>query len=352
MYEGETIGVVVPAYNESGFVGDVITTLPQFVDRAYVVDDCSTDGTWDEIERAADLVNDRSPVEPSVAESSSDDPAEIHADGGTVFDPRIVTIRHEENRGVGGAIKTGNERARADAIDVVAVMNGDGQMDPAILDRIVDPVVSGRADFAKGNRLTKRVHRGAMSAWRLFGNVVLTVLTKVVSGYWRMNDPQNGYTAISNRALETIDLDHLYDEYGFCNDLLVHLNVHELRIEDVEMESRYGDETSHIKYSQFVPKLSWLLARRALWRYHQKYVLTDFHPLVFLLLLASIGLGAGSLFVGWSLVASGLTPIVGLLSTLVAMMVGLFLTLALIFDRVANEKLESGVNARPRGGRE
>ena len=373
MYKGDTIGVVVPAYNESGFVGDVITTLPQFVDRAYVVDDCSTDGTWDEIQRAAAQMNHRpsasdSPSMESTAtepqtgdprtdasstdELPSDESTEIHADGGQVFAPRIVTIRHEKNRGVGGAIKTGYHRAREDGLDVVAVMNGDGQMDPGILDRIVEPVVSGRAEFAKGNRLTRRAHRETMSAWRLFGNVLLTFLTKAVSGYWRMNDPQNGYTAISNRALETIDLDRLYDDYGFCNDLLVHLNVHELPIEDVEMESRYGNETSHIKYSRFVPKLSWLLARRAAWRYHQKYVLTDFHPLVFLILFGTMGLGLGSLFVGWSLVATGLTPVAGLLSTLVVMLAGLFLTLAMIFDRVANEKLESRVTARPRGGSE
>ena len=342
MYKGESVGVVVPAYNEAGLVGDVIETLPPFVDRAYVIDDCSTDGTWSEIENAAAEINER----PAVIE-----PREIHADGGKVFTPRVITIRHEHNRGVGGAIKTGYKRAREDGLDIVAVMNGDGQMDPGILDRIIDPIVEGRADYTKGNRLSHPDHRREMSAWRTFGNTLLTVLTKFVSGYWRMNDPQNGYTAISRRALETIDLDRLYDRYGFCNDLLVHLNVHEMRIEDVDMEARYGEETSHISYSSFVPRLSWLLFRRACWRYTQKYVVTDFHPLIFLLVLGSVGTGVGSLVAGWALFVAGFDVVSLLLVFLTLLVSGLFVVLALIFDRLANERLQRGA-VDPLGGDE
>lgn len=333
MYDGKTVAVVVPAYNEAGLVGDVIETLPSLVDRAYVIDDCSTDGTWQEIQRAAESVNER---------STAARPANVHADGGRVFEPRIVTIRHERNRGVGGAIKTGYRRAREDGFDVVAVMNGDGQMDPSILDRIVDPVATGRADYAKGNRLSRRTHRASMPPWRLFGNTVLTFLTKLVSGYWRTNDPQNGYTAISARALETIDVDRLYDGYGFCNDVLVHLNVHGMYVEDVEMESRYGEETSHISYSSFVPTLSWLLVRRGVWRYKQKYVVTDFHPLVFLVALGVVGAAVGVPLAGWSIVSAGVTSVQALLSTIVLLLSGLFVTLAMIFDRLANERLERG----------
>ncbi|MFC4247921.1 glycosyltransferase family 2 protein [Natribaculum luteum] len=335
MYKGETVGVVVPAYNEAGFVGEVIETLPPFVDRAYVVDDRSTDDTWQEIQRTADRVNNRSETVYS---------NQIHADGGQVFSPRIEAIRHDRNRGVGGAIKTGYARACEDGMDVVAVINGDGQMDPSILDRIIDPVVEGRAEYAKGNRLSSREHREGMSTWRLFGNTVLTFLTKFVSGYWRMNDPQNGYTAISARALETIDVDRLYDGYGFCNDLLVHLNVHDMRIEDVEMESQYGDETSHIRYSTFVPKLSWLLLQRSIWRYNTKYVVADFHPLVFLLALGLAGAGAGVFFAGWSLASAGVVSVQGMLSVIVILLSGLFVTLAMVFDRLANERLQPRVN--------
>ncbi|MFW5974387.1 MAG: glycosyltransferase family 2 protein, partial [Natrialbaceae archaeon] len=320
----------------------VIETLPAFVDRAYVIDDRSTDGTWEEIERAAGRVNELATAEYD---------RRLHADGGLPSMRRVVPIRHERNRGVGGAIKTGYERAAEDGLDVVAVMNGDGQMDPGILDRIIDPFVDGRADYAKGNRLSRRDHREAMPAWRLFGNGLLTFLTKFVSGYWRMNDPQNGYTAISKRALEAIDLGRLYEGYGFCNDLLVHLNVHGLRIEDVEMRSRYGDERSHIRYSSFVPSLSWLLLRRALWRYKQKYVVTDFHPLVFLLGLGFVGGVAGLGYLGWSVSTAGLVSVEALVSVLIVLLAGFFLTLAMIFDRMANEPLESEVSERVGGGR-
>ncbi|MHC3437042.1 glycosyltransferase family 2 protein [Natrialbaceae archaeon A-gly3] len=331
MYKGKTIGVVVPAYNEAGFVGEVIETLPPFVDRAYVVDDGSTDGTWGEIEAAAATVNER------MAETRSE---KAYADGGLT--PKVVTVRHERSRGVGGAIKSGYRRAREDGLDVVAVMNGDGQMDPDILDRIVDPVVEGWADYAKGNRLSRRAHRAEMSAWRTFGNTLLTFLTKFVSGYWRMSDPQNGYTAISARALEAIDVDRLYDEYGFCNDLLVHLNVHGFPVTDVEMESKYGEETSHIRYSRFVPKLSWLLARRAVWRCTTKYVVTDFHPLVFLYALGAVSAGIGMAALTWSVTAASVGLVGGLLSFVVLALGTTLVTLGMIFDREENADLERG----------
>ncbi|MDL5360621.1 glycosyltransferase family 2 protein [Halalkalicoccus sp. NIPERK01] len=274
MYKGKKIGVVVPAYEEEGFVGGVIETVPSFVDRVYVIDDGSTDGTWREIREAARRENDAH--------------TRAMTSGGTaVFERPVVPLRNEKNRGVGGSIKHGYARALQDDIDVVAVMNGDGQMDPAILDRIVDPVVEGRADFAKGNRLLFREFREGMSRWRFFGNSILTLLTKVASGYWKTMDPQNGYTAISAETLETIEYERLYEDYGFCNDMLIALNVRGMRVADVAMPARYGDERSTIVYSRFVPRLSKLLAHRFLWRLKVKYLVFDFHPFVLL-----YGLGA------------------------------------------------------------
>ena len=342
MYQGHTVGVVVPAYNESGFVGEVVETLPDFVDRAYVVDDCSTDDTWTDIERAAAAVNTR---------TSADSRPPLHADGGQAFEPRIIAIRHEQNRGVGGALKTGYRRASEDGLDVVAVMNGDGQMDPDDLHRIIEPVVEGRADYAKGNRLTSPDHRSAMPAWRLFGNGVLTLWTKFVSGYWRIGDPQNGYTAISGTALDRIDLDRLYDGYGFLNDMLVHCNVNELRVEDVPMHSRYGNERSHIRYSKFVPSLSWLLCRRGAWRYKRKYVVGDFHPLVFLLVLGIVGGASGLVYAGWFVATVGVAALETLVSLVVVLLGGFFLSLAMVFDRLANERLEPDPARAHRGDR-
>ncbi|SMO53994.1 glycosyltransferase family 2 protein [Halorubrum cibi] len=297
MYRGATIGVVVPAYNEEEFVGDVIETVPAFVDRVYVVDDCSTDGSWNEIRETFGKLDGSQPTHDGVrpvtdgAGAIADGTGAIAdgaggvADGGGVRwrdrivahdvrdgsgrpDRRFVAFRHRENAGVGGAIKTGYRNAMNDPadVDVVAVMSGDGQMDPTILDRIIDPVVRGDADYAKGNRLRHTDFRREMSTWRTFGNFLLTGLTRVASGYWRMMDPQNGYTAISRRALDRVEFESLYEDYGFCNHLLVRLNRQRLRIADVSMKAVYGDETSYIRYETFVPALSLLLLRGYLGR--------------------------------------------------------------------------------------
>jgi glycosyltransferase involved in cell wall biosynthesis len=250
MYTDHTIAVVVPAYNESGFVGDVIETLPPFVDRVYVIDDQSTDDTWQEITDTAEAVND------SVTAT----------DGGAGFDRRVVPIQHEENRGVGGAIKTGYLRARDDEIDVTAVMGGDGQMDPTLLERIIAPVVDGEADYVKGNRLVNETDHEEMPRFRLVGNRILTLLTKIASGYWRVGDPQMGYTAISLDALHDADIESMYEFYGYCNDLLVRLNVTNHTVVDVPSPLNYGDEHSDISYITYIPRVSLMLLRTFLWR--------------------------------------------------------------------------------------
>lgn len=327
MYDGKSIGVVVPAYNEEGFVGTVIDTLPSYVDRAYVVDDRSADGTWDEIERHAAKANERRS-------------AGAVADGGSEVDRVIEPIRHEENRGVGGAITTGYRRALEDGIDVTAVMNGDGQMDPAILDEIIGPIVDEEADYVKGNRLLHPAHREGMSRFRFVGNVVLTLLTKIASGYWRMGDPQNGYTAISRRALRSLDLDGLYEEYGFLNDLLVKLNAREMRVADVAMRATYGEETSTIRYRRFVPRLSWLLFEDFLWRLKIKYVVFDFHPLVLLYGLGALGFVFGITHAAVTAISAGYAGVYAAVAVLVLLVSALFIVLAMVLDRNNNVALE------------
>ncbi len=250
MYNEHTVAVVIPAYNESGFVGDVIETLPPFVDRVYAIDDQSTDDTWAEITDVADRIND------SVTAT----------DGGASFERQVVPIQHDENRGVGGAIKTGYLRARDDEIDVTAVMGGDGQMDPSILERIIEPIVDGEADYAKGNRLVYETDHEQMPRFRLLGNRLLTLLTKIASGYWRIGDPQMGYTAISLEALHDADIEGMYEFYGYCNDLLVRLNVTGHRVADVPSPLNYGDEHSDINYLTYIPRVSVMLLRTFLWR--------------------------------------------------------------------------------------
>ncbi|MGQ5517556.1 glycosyltransferase family 2 protein [Halococcus saccharolyticus] len=329
MYRGKTVGVVVPAHNEEAFVGRVIETLPGFVDRVYVVDDCSTDGTWDEIQRHAERAN---------AERTE---AATLADGGVYFDQVVEPIRHEDNQGRGGAVKTGYRRALAERMDVTAVMDADGQMNPDMLSRIVDPIVDGEADYAKGTRLLHRDRR-EMSGWRFFGNSLLTYLTKVSSGYWKMSDPQNGYTAISREALQRIDIDGLYDDYGFLNDVLSTLNVHRLRVADVAHPAVYGDEQSGIRYSSFVPKLSVLLARNFVHRLVMRYVVRDFHPLVILYFLGFVGTLTGvasGLFAPLAFVGAGSAFLRGSIALLLVMVGGISLAVAMVYDLQTNEKL-------------
>jgi glycosyltransferase involved in cell wall biosynthesis len=263
MYRGHTVGVAIPAYNEEGLVGTTLEGVPSFVDRVYVVDDASTDGTWEEIVETAERLNE--------AHTPSED-------GPRRFSRRVVPLRHEENRGVGGAIKTGYQRAREDGIDVTTVMGADDQMDPERLDTLLDPIVEDRADYTKGNRFLNRTDRGDMPAFRFVGNAVLSGLTKVASGYWACGDPQSGYTAISREALERAAVDEMYEFYGYCNDLLVKLNVAGLRVVDVPTPARYGEEESHINYLTYVPRVSLMLLRNFLWRLRTKYLLFDFHP--------------------------------------------------------------------------
>lgn len=283
MYRDATVAVVVPAYNEEGFVGAVIDDLPGFVDRAYLVDDGSTDGTWHEIQRHAETRN------------------RTH-DGH--FEELVVPIRHETNRGVGGAIKTGYQRAREEGIDVTAVLGGDDQMDPRLLTRYLDPIVDDVADYTKGNRFDRPEQWAGMPRFRLVGNVVLSYLTKVASGYWETMDSQNGYTAISLEALEATDIDGMYEYYGYCNDLLVRLNAAEMRVADVPRSSEYAYQDgwkSHIDYTEYVPRVSTMLLRSFLWRLRRKYLLTSFEPAGPLYLLGMAAAGASVLGLAKSL---------------------------------------------------
>ncbi|OLZ40443.1 glycosyl transferase family 2 [Natrinema saccharevitans] len=334
MYKGKRIGVVVTAYDEAAFVGRVIETVPEFVDRIYAVDDASPDESWSVIRRVAERLNER-------AASEGADPAVAVADGGD--DRRVVPIRHEENRGYGAAVKTGYRRAAEDGMDVVAVMNGDGQMDPAILDRIVDPVATGEADYAKGNRLRSPADRAEMSTFRLFGNAVLTGLSKFASGYWSIGDPQNGYTAISREAIEELDLEAITDRYGFLNHILTHLNVADRRVADVPMTAVYGDEESSIRYVPFVRFVSLLLLRSFCWRLKTEYVARSFNPAVVHYAVGSLGLAGGLIgLVGAAARATrGADGFTAGVASFVTTMLGLVsLGSAIRLDAAANEDLE------------
>jgi glycosyltransferase involved in cell wall biosynthesis len=267
MYKDKSVCVVVPAYNEETQILKVIDSMPDFVDLMVIVDDASTDGT-------AAVIRERAAV-----------------------NRRIILLVHESNQGVGGAIATGYKRARDDGFDVTAVMAGDGQMDPEDLPRILDPIVEGQADYAKGNRLFFGDAWNMIPHYRYLGNSTLSLFTKIASGYWHLADSQSGYTAISKIALKRIDIEAIYKNYGMPNDLLIKLNHHDFRVKDVHIKPVYHiGESSGIKLRRVIPRISWILFKGFWKRLFFKYVIKDFHPLIFfygfsfLLLSASIPL--------------------------------------------------------------
>ncbi len=341
MYQDHTVGVVVPAYNEQGLIGDVIRTMPSFVDRIYVIDDCSTDETWDEIQQAArtDRPEGDPANEPSLLADGSGgllaERATVHSQIG-----RVVPIQHTENRGAGGSIKTGYLAAIEDEMDLTVTVDGDGQMDPEQMHRLLDPLVAGEADYAKGNRLLYKEYRQAMSNFRFFGNSILTILTKIASGYWKTMDPQNGYTAITHQALTNVGIESLYEYYGYCNDLLVKLNAKGFRIADVAMPAIYGEEASNITYTTYIRKVSGMLLQSFLWRLKVKYFILDFHPLALFYLF-----GAGTTAVAavggvWSLyyfaMLDGALFVRLSLSIMLFLVGSLFLLFAMLFDMQVN----------------
>jgi glycosyltransferase involved in cell wall biosynthesis len=312
MLEGKRVAVVVPAHDEEGLIVPTLQGIPGFVDRIYVVDDASADDT---AERA-------------------------RATG----DSRVEVITHERNRGVGAAIVTGYKRALAERIDAVAVMAGDNQMDPDELEMLALPVVRGDLDYAKANRLFTG------SAWKLIprnrylGNAVLSLLTKVASGYWHVADSQAGYTVLSLRMLQLLDLDRIYTSYGFPNDMLVHLNVWNARVRDFPSRPIYGvGERSGIRIRRVVPRISWLLWKGFFWRMREKYVIRDFHPLVFFyflgFLMSTVGLALGILEVVLRIMGNDITPATIVLVALLLISGSQFTLFAMWFDMESNKDL-------------
>lgn len=298
------IGVVVPAYNEECLIAETIKSIPDYVAKIYIIDDGSSDHTPEIIK--------------------------------TLCDPRIRAVRHEANKGVGASIITGYKMALEDKMDIVAVMAGDNQMDPLQLPKLLMPIIEDKADYTKGNRLISKEFRTGMSTWRTLGNSMLTMLTKIGSGYWDIMDPQNGYTAISRKALETINLDSIYNYYGYCNDVLIKLNAFGLRTMDIVMPARYGREKSHIKYGRYILKVAPMIFRGFLWRLKTKYIILGFHPLVFFYSAGMIMVPFGLLFSLWILVKTSLDQHVStnypLLAAFITLMGIQLLLFAMLFD--------------------
>jgi glycosyltransferase involved in cell wall biosynthesis len=309
---GKSVAVVVPAYNEAALIDETLAGIPSFVDRIVVVDDASTDGTGEKARSYAD--------------------------------PQIAVISHERNLGVGAAIVTGYRRALAERMDATAVMAGDNQMDPDELESILAPVLAGDVDYAKANRLISGRAWELIPRSRYLGNAVLSLLTKIASGYWHVADSQAGYTAISLSTLDRLDLDRVYTRYGFPNDLLVHLNVINARVRDVPSRPIYNvGERSGIRIRSVVPRISWLLMKGFFWRMREKYVIRDFHPLVFFYLLGIVmtlvGLALGIAETVLRILGHGIPAATIVLVALLLIAGSQFTLFAMWFDMESNKDL-------------
>lgn len=305
MYKGWRLAVVIPAHNEERHIGGVINAIPSFVDHLIVVDDSSRD-------RTAEMARE-------------------------TREPRLEVLRTPRNLGVGGATVMGYRRALELGCDLAVKMDGDGQMHPEYLMSLLEPIVDGGYDYAKGNRFLADGSLARMPDHRLIGNMILTLLTKLASGYWHLFDPQNGYTAITAETLRALDLERLHQRFFFENDMLVHLNVLRRRVKDVPIPAHYGDEQSDLNPFHVGLTFPFLLFHRFWRRIYRKYVRADFSPIALFLFLGlpfflwGVGFGV-YLWVKTSM--TGLpTPIGTIMIALVPLVLGFQLILqAILLD--------------------
>jgi dolichol-phosphate mannosyltransferase len=259
------IAVVVPCFRVSAHIGDVLARIGPEVGAVFVVDDACPERTGDRVEREC-------------------------------RDPRVTVLRHEANRGVGGAMVTGYRAALAADADVVVKVDGDGQMDPAFIPTLIRSIVAGRADYAKGNRFYDLELLRAMPRLRLFGNALLSLVSKVASGYWDVMDPTNGFTAIHRVALAGLPLDKLDRGYFFESDMLFRLYTIRAVVRDVPMLAKYDGETSSLRIGRVAVSFPGKYLRAAAKRFFYSYFLRDFNAATIQLLLAIVIGAAGAVF--------------------------------------------------------
>jgi dolichol-phosphate mannosyltransferase len=240
------IAAVIPCYRVHNKILSVLAQMPAVVKHIICVDDACPDGSADIVEQHC-------------------------------TDDRVIVLRHEQNKGVGGAMITGYRAALKTGADIVVKVDGDGQMDPKFIPQLVRPILEGEADYVKGNRFFLLENLEGMPAMRLLGNAVLSFMSKLSTGYWRIFDPTNGFTAIHARTLALIPLQKLNPRYFFESDILFRLAILRAVVKDMPQRAIYADESSGIKLPRIVPQFLWLHSRNFIKRIFYSYYLRDFH---------------------------------------------------------------------------
>lgn len=262
--EGFHIAVVIPCYRVREQILPLLERIPDFVDKIYCVDDACPDGSGDLIESA-------------------------------VKQKRVILLRNPDNKGVGGAVIKGYEQAIEDGMDIAVKLDGDGQMDPALIRHFITPIIAGTCDYTKGNRFFRIKDVKSMPGMRLFGNAALSFFSKLSSGYWQIFDPANGYTAVHTVILRNIPLEHVRRRFFFESDMLYQLGSLRCVVKDIPMKALYGEEESSLRISKIFLPFLWGHIRNAGKRIFYNYILRDFN-------LASIELILGIILLAFGLV--------------------------------------------------
>ncbi|MFZ3091294.1 MAG: glycosyltransferase family 2 protein [Nitrospirota bacterium] len=308
MLNNKKIVVVVPAYNVEKQIKDAVERIDKLVDHIVIVDDCSKDNTKEVIEK--------------------------------IDNKKLIILKNDINKGVGGATITGFKKGLSLDGDIFIKYDGDGQMDPNRMKELILPLLEGY-DYAKGNRFIHTNELRQMPKTRLVGNFLLTFLTKLTSGYWHIFDPQNGYLAITRKALETLPLDLLHARYFFENDMLINLNIKDAKVRDVSMPSRYGDEKSSLKIRKILLSFPSLFLIRFIRRIYFKYILYDFSVIGLFYVLGSILLLFGAIFGAYAWTKSILTGIVTTTGTVMISVLPIIIGFQLFLQAIVLEVQES-----------
>lgn len=316
------IAVVIPCYKVERHIREVISSIGFEVWRIYVIDDACPEGSGKHIEMQC-------------------------------LDKRVQVLFHECNQGVGGAVMTGYRAAIADGADVIVKLDGDGQMDPSLILNFIEPILAGEADYTKGNRFFDLEEIRAMPKIRLFGNAVLSFMTKLSSGYWDLFDPTNGYTAIHADVARHLPFAKISNRYFFETDMLFRLNILRAVVIDIPMDAQYGDEVSNLKISKILGEFLFKHARNFIKRIFYNYYLRDMSlasielPLGLVLLLAGAGYGGYSWF--GSAQSGANTPAGTVMLSALPILMGLQLILAFLgFDitSVPRRPRHKGISAK------